>query len=832
MSTIHQQQPQPSDAEQERLRNAGITTMPTGRLRLPPILIQYSNGNTQHLIIEVGQPLRSRASQIPSIRINLNGDNVSRARQQGQVQDQNEGQPAPVPASASTSGDTPSTATTTTGNNSDNDNNGQLQRQGIRGIDYPAFDTSLAGVFNPNEVAAASGASDLLSSLILPIQRALEANEARRRQQAMTTMNPTSTPAPDDSTNTNTTSTSSSNLTDAPTTTATSSTIAPVNGNNQNSQSRPAQADHRNIILTVNYMFGEDDNNVLGTQNSSGSLVLHVPSIHERNDANVQVLIRLATTIALRTVSVYLQRSKGVSDEDFAKLEIKHIDDLLEADRQCAICYDCYESFTEEKVVDVDEGSTNGNGKRKRDSTDDKDGAEGPSLKVGKTGEDGTPVATDTESSSSDNQSQIQPKTTTKPKKTIKEQTISLHIPVVMPCGHIFGRSCLREWLKTHSSCPLCRNKITSTGRNGGPLGDGATITLPNLARVISRSQSAISQFNDRPMSFIMPEQNAEFQADEIFGEQVTVPITTTPINLPNANRFLNTTTTGGDNTNGGVGNGDGNGVDNNDAVGVIGRVLRSVFDRILGARQTNIRTDHNSILNNAISSARPQLHQHSHNLNDTPTQIQTHTHTHQHQNTHTHTHTHQQPHMGTVPVVRRNITGITSSGSTSSSMMRQLTRRRMLNRRRAMGRHSLRGLPRDGVSSGPEGTGTDGIDGEPSARARDDFNAVGSNEEFVNRNPMFPVGVESRRDANGVVRTVAIDGTTTTTTTTSTNASSVAGAGAGSIMNTIANTNNNVDDPVTSTAVTSTEDGATTNPSNNAENENGRAEAEAETTN
>lgn len=34
------------------------------------------------------------------------------------------------------------------------------------------------------------------------------------------------------------------------------------------------------------------------------------------------------------------------------------------------------------------------------------------------------------------------------------------HIPVQMPCGHIFGRSCLLEWLKSNISCPLCRREV------------------------------------------------------------------------------------------------------------------------------------------------------------------------------------------------------------------------------------------------------------------------------------------------------------------------------------------------------------------------------------
>lgn len=42
------------------------------------------------------------------------------------------------------------------------------------------------------------------------------------------------------------------------------------------------------------------------------------------------------------------------------------------------------------------------------------------------------------------------------------EDSIDDHSPVEMPCGHIFGMSCLRKWLKTAKSCPLCRQKIES----------------------------------------------------------------------------------------------------------------------------------------------------------------------------------------------------------------------------------------------------------------------------------------------------------------------------------------------------------------------------------
>ena len=36
------------------------------------------------------------------------------------------------------------------------------------------------------------------------------------------------------------------------------------------------------------------------------------------------------------------------------------------------------------------------------------------------------------------------------------------HSPVVMPCGHEFGFSCLESWLLASNSCPVCRTKVES----------------------------------------------------------------------------------------------------------------------------------------------------------------------------------------------------------------------------------------------------------------------------------------------------------------------------------------------------------------------------------
>lgn len=32
--------------------------------------------------------------------------------------------------------------------------------------------------------------------------------------------------------------------------------------------------------------------------------------------------------------------------------------------------------------------------------------------------------------------------------------------PTILPCGHIAGYRCLKEWLRTHTNCPFCRMEL------------------------------------------------------------------------------------------------------------------------------------------------------------------------------------------------------------------------------------------------------------------------------------------------------------------------------------------------------------------------------------
>lgn len=74
-------------------------------------------------------------------------------------------------------------------------------------------------------------------------------------------------------------------------------------------------------------------------------------------------------------------------------------------------------------------------------------------------------------------------------KKESEEEMIKNagHIPVRMPnCNHIFGKSCIIEWLKNNVSCPLCRKEVEELKEK-----DPKQIKMERL------KQSTMNNFND-----------------------------------------------------------------------------------------------------------------------------------------------------------------------------------------------------------------------------------------------------------------------------------------------------------------------------------------------
>ncbi|GAV29853.1 hypothetical protein PMKS-003358 [Pichia membranifaciens] len=277
---------------------------------------------------------------------------------------------------------------------------------------------------------------------------------------------------------------------------------------NEQQQNPPAES--RNIILTINYIYGgSSDTN----ENNSGSLLLYVPSIDETNEDNVSVLVRLATEIALRTIAVNLRNSAGVSKQTFEALEVKKVNELKENELECPICYEKYVDR------DTDKKDSSSSKKRKQDEIDEDEDEENPdaekkSNKRAKSNEaNSIPINNNREETEKDMKSLGELK-----------QPVYTHYPIVMKCGHVFGASCLSEWFKTNSSCPLCRKKIPNVMETATEDSRDVTITLPNLARIISNCRPLIENFNNRLMTFSLSDEDDYNGANVVTDNQDQIP--------------------------------------------------------------------------------------------------------------------------------------------------------------------------------------------------------------------------------------------------------------------------------------------------------------------
>jgi hypothetical protein len=482
------------------LQEAGITVNTAGHYFLPPVIIQYGNGHHQSLIIEVGTSITTQPSTSASLAgvaqmlrnssfPNFAGPNIpasgpsaestanqpDESRVESRVESRSESRPETRPE-ISTEGNT---EINTEGNTERNrsrstsrvrpveDQTNQQNQQiapsselsaastptGVRGLDYPAFDVSTNGIYNdPTQPT---------SNLLAPIQRAFD--RIYRQPRGNNNNNNNDSNNVDNNSNDNI----NNNSTDANTNNSNDS-----NNNNTNNLSSNG-VESRNIILTVNYVYGGINN-----ESNDGSLLLYVPNIDETDEENVNVIVRLATEIALRTIATTLRKSSGVSNETFENLTVKKVKDLNENQQECSICYESY--------VDKDEDDANtldNNNKRKREDDFDEENDTSKRIKSN-TGE------------------------SVSANSILKSETNSVlkHYPVVMKCGHIFGASCLKEWFKANSSCPLCRERIPNVMETESGDSRYITITLPNLANIISNSRSLIENFNNRHMTFNVSE--------------------------------------------------------------------------------------------------------------------------------------------------------------------------------------------------------------------------------------------------------------------------------------------------------------------------------------
>lgn len=352
----------------------------------------------------------------------------------------------------------------------------------------------------------------------------------------------------------------------------------PLSGSNNSNNNRDTDSSSRNnnfpipgpndraIVITVNYLFS--DQNRPENPNRSGSLVLSLPNnSNNRDPGSIQEFIRIATQMAYTLVMNGLHNQpKGITlskFELFEKVKARHFTE--DDSKVCSICFEEFDDLIaeEDDIDDEEEGETGeehasvveegADGKDAGNNEQDKEGYVVRKRRrlVDKTSrllrrfsrshteamEDGerrapnlsesssindyvTPIASNSSSArntvgtgassnytplgtngiqsssqaSTRTRAQSQPLPHTQPQPQTQPQTQSQsaqdssqpvylidvkepfdHSPIKMPCNHIFGQDCLSEWLKQHSTCPLCRHSVGEPMAAGGEGNGGSS---------------------------------------------------------------------------------------------------------------------------------------------------------------------------------------------------------------------------------------------------------------------------------------------------------------------------------------------------------------------
>ncbi|CAH6722600.1 hypothetical protein CLIB1444_10S02124 [[Candida] jaroonii] len=205
------------------------------------------------------------------------------------------------------------------------------------------------------------------------------------------------------------------------------------------------------IVISINYVFSDENNP--SNPNRSGILTLTLPNSASNRDPRVlQEFIRLATQMAYATIiNNNNGGNKGVTIDKFNSF--KHLTAGEINDTQCSICLETFEAdnFNVELINNKINDDVVSNKKRKLN----------------------------------DSSSVISEPTTEERKKYLSELTTEFpHIPIEMPCKHIFGKSCLCEWLKNHSTCPLCRKAIEDPEATADSGEDNSNNIRENILRM------------------------------------------------------------------------------------------------------------------------------------------------------------------------------------------------------------------------------------------------------------------------------------------------------------------------------------------------------------
>lgn len=181
----------------------------------------------------------------------------------------------------------------------------------------------------------------------------------------------------------------------------------------------------RNMLVSVNYIYQQEPPVPENSESArTGSIVLNVPNIpSNRTELETSAIIEFAASIALSAIAACsFKRSLGVPAEFLDSMPCG-----VDSSEGCPICYDPYHVESSPP-------------RKKR--------------RVAKSGK-GASVQTHSHHD---------------------------HESVMLPCGHLFGRSCISEWLSVHTTCPLCRDVVhPGQGYERPP----SRINLPNISTLL-----------------------------------------------------------------------------------------------------------------------------------------------------------------------------------------------------------------------------------------------------------------------------------------------------------------------------------------------------------
>lgn len=236
------------------------------------------------------------------------------------------------------------------------------------------------------------------------------------------------------------------------------------------------------IVITVNYMFM--DTTFEPMPGRTGLLVVTLPNNPTNREPQIiSQFISLATRMAYSALIHNAPKPKpGITLEKFHELE--SVDLATLEDQTCSICFEQYEEppimTSKRRKLSPDLPYVSASATPEAPSytpniADDSPVPPAPSVteeprrssRIRSRNQDlNSPSGYTTEAAAPSSDSAQPEQAADGTESTQDEPQIPLlcdheeefdHGPLRMPCGHVFGRSCLAQWLKTATNCPLCR---------------------------------------------------------------------------------------------------------------------------------------------------------------------------------------------------------------------------------------------------------------------------------------------------------------------------------------------------------------------------------------